>query len=130
MSSLVPINNKFTDVSIHSHTDQLADKKKFALSFKIIEEESNKMDPKRIIEQYSDKFIVVNPPYPLISEKQLDEIYDLPFKRLPHPKYNDKGTIPAYEMIRHSINIHRGCFGGCSFCTISAHQGKFVSSRS
>jgi uncharacterized radical SAM protein YgiQ len=130
ISSSVPVNNKFSDTTIYPHKEQLIDRKKFALSFKVIEEESNKMDPKRIIEPFEDKFVVVNPPYPLISEKQLDQIYDLPFTRLPHPKYNDKGQIPAYEMIRHSINIHRGCFGGCSFCTISAHQGKFVSSRS
>lgn len=130
LGTSVPIHSQFSDVIINSHSDQLADKKKFALSFKVIEEESNKIIQKRIIEPYADQFIVVNPAYPLISEKQLDKIYDLPFTRLPHPKYNDKGAIPAYEMIRHSINIHRGCFGGCSFCTISAHQGKFVSSRS
>jgi uncharacterized radical SAM protein YgiQ len=130
ISNTIPVISQFQDVKVYSHEEQLADRKKFALSFRIIEEESNKTDQKRIIEPFEDKFIVVNPPYPLISEQQLDEIYDLPFTRLPHPKYNNKGVIPAYEMIRHSINIHRGCFGGCSFCTISAHQGKFVSSRS
>ena len=65
-----------------------------------------------------------------MTESEIDASFDLPYTRLPHPKYKKRGAIPAYEMIRHSINMHRGCFGGCSFCTISAHQGKFVASRS
>jgi uncharacterized radical SAM protein YgiQ len=73
--------------------------------------------------------VVVNPPYPPMSTEELDACYDLPYTRLPHPKYKEK-RIPAYEMIRHSVTIHRGCFGGCAFCTISAHQGKFIASRS
>ncbi|MCL1822323.1 MAG: DUF3362 domain-containing protein, partial [Prolixibacteraceae bacterium] len=74
--------------------------------------------------------IIINPPSPPLTEKETDRIFALPYTRMPHPRYHGKGVIPAYEMIRHSVNIHRGCFGGCSFCTISAHQGKFISSRS
>ncbi len=103
-------------------------KEKFAKNFAKIEEESNKSKAKRIIEKNCKKYIVVNPPFDKLTEQELDIIYDLPFTRLPHPKYSK--PIPAFEMIKHSVTIHRGCFGGCSFCTISAHQGKFISSRS
>lgn len=113
-----------------SHEACLKDRKVFAKNFSIIETESNKMMAKRLIQNVGKQRIIVNPPWPTINEKELDKIYDLPFTRLPHPRYRKKEAIPAYEMIRHSINIHRGCFGGCAFCTISAHQGKFVSSRS
>lgn len=108
----------------------LKDKKQHAYNFKIIEEESNKYTSRRILQKAGNDLIVVNPSNPPMTEKEMDEAYDLPYTRLPHPKYHNKPAIPAYEMIRHSVNSHRGCFGGCSFCTISAHQGKFVSSRS
>lgn len=108
----------------------LKDKKHHAFNFKIIEEESNKYESDRITQEAKGFKVVVNPSNAPLSEKEMDEVYDLPFTRLPHPKYLNKPAIPAYEMIRHSVNSHRGCFGGCSFCTISAHQGKFVSSRS
>jgi len=117
-------------VELFSFEEALADKIKHAKNFKIIEEESNKMVSRRIIETHGKQKVVVNPTNLVASEKDLDAIFDLPFTRLPHPRYTGKEPIPAYEMIRHSINIHRGCFGGCSFCTISAHQGKFVTSRS
>ncbi len=115
---------------LSSYNSCLANKKKHAHNFKVIEEESNKYKSDRIVQECDDYLVVVNPSNPPMPEKEIDAIYDLPFTRLPHPKYHNKPTIPAYEMIRHSVNIHRGCFGGCSFCTISAHQGKFVSSRS
>ncbi|MFZ5939832.1 MAG: YgiQ family radical SAM protein [Bacteroidota bacterium] len=115
---------------MNSHEDCLKSKKTYATNFRIIEEESNRMSPARLIQPSSGRLVIVNPPYPLLSENELDSYYDLPFTRLPHPRYHSKEPIPAYEMIRHSITIHRGCFGGCSFCTISAHQGKFVQSRS
>jgi len=118
------------EFELASHEDCLQDKKLFALNFKYIEEESNKMEAKKLTQMVGSKKIVVNPPWPTFKEKEIDKVYDLPYTRLPHPRYNKKGAIPAYEMIRHSINIHRGCFGGCSFCTISAHQGKFIASRS
>lgn len=117
-------------LKINSHEQCLKDKKAFAANFKVIEQESNRVKAKRIIQQIQKRYIVVNSPYPVMNEKEIDASFDLPFTRLPHPKYKKRGAIPAYEMIRHSVNMHRGCFGGCSFCTISAHQGKFVSSRS
>ncbi|MCG6188925.1 YgiQ family radical SAM protein [Maribellus maritimus] len=118
------------ELELASHEECLADRKTFARNFMHIEEESNKMEAKKLIQKVDNRKIVVNPPWPTFKEKEIDRVYDLPYTRLPHPRYNNKETIPAYEMIRHSINIHRGCFGGCTFCTISAHQGKFIASRS
>ncbi|QIA09181.1 YgiQ family radical SAM protein [Draconibacterium halophilum] len=118
------------ELELASHDTCLEDKKEFARNFMHIEEESNKMEAKKLVQRIGDKKVVVNPPWPTFKEKEIDRIYDLPYTRLPHPRYNNKGAIPAYDMIRHSINIHRGCFGGCTFCTISAHQGKFIASRS
>ncbi len=117
-------------VKLYSHEECLDDKKKYALNFRMVEEESNKFQAAVIVQPVGDRTVVVNPPFSPPDEKELDQIYNLPFTRLPHPRYRNKSPIPAYEMIKHSITLHRGCFGGCSFCTISAHQGKFVSSRS
>lgn len=114
---------------LHSFEECLNSRKKFAENFKLIEEESNKLQPATIVEPTGNQLVVVNPTYPTMTEKEVDASFNLPYTRLPHPRYKNK-RIPAYEMIRHSITLHRGCFGGCSFCTISAHQGKFVSSRS
>jgi uncharacterized radical SAM protein YgiQ len=121
---------KWNTVELYSHEECLQDKKKFAKNFMHIEEESNKAEANKIVQRIGDQQVVVNPPWPPLSEKEIDRFHDYPFTRMPHPRYRNKGTIPAYEMIRHSINIHRGCFGGCTFCTISAHQGKFIASRS
>ncbi|WP_452601035.1 YgiQ family radical SAM protein [Pontimicrobium sp. MEBiC06410] len=126
----VPKNSNWEDISIHSHETCLKDKKKFASNFKVIEQESNKLKARRIFQEVGGKVLMINPPYPTMTEKEIDASFDLPYTRLPHPKYNKRGPIPAFEMIKFSINIHRGCFGGCSFCTISAHQGKFIASRS
>ena len=123
-------NKNWEDVSIHSHEACLKDKKTFASNFKVIEQESNKIQGRRILQKVKGRTLVINPVYPTMTESEIDASYDLPYTRLPHPKYNKRGPIPAYEMIKFSINIHRGCFGGCSFCTISAHQGKFIASRS
>ncbi|GHV10981.1 UPF0313 protein [Bacteroidia bacterium] len=117
------------EVLLHSYEDCLQDKRKQAQNFKLIEEESNKWNANRLIQKTGEQFVVVNPPYPPSTTAEIDACYDLPYTRLPHPKYKDK-RIPAYEMIRHSVTLHRGCFGGCAFCTISAHQGKFIASRS
>lgn len=117
------------DITLHPHEECLRDKKAQAENFRHIEEESNKMHACRLIQEVDGKYVVVNPPYPPMTTEEVDRCYDLPYTRLPHPKYKDK-RIPAYEMIKHSVNIHRGCFGGCAFCTISAHQGKFIASRS
>lgn len=116
-------------ISLNSFEECINDKDKFGDNFKIIETQSNIYYPKRLLESFGEKTVVVNPPYQVLTTGELDKIYDLPFTRLPHPRYKNK-RIPAYEMIKHSVNIHRGCFGGCSFCTISAHQGKFIASRS
>ncbi len=123
-------NKKWNSLELYSHDECLSDKKKFAKNFMHIEEESNKSEANKIVQKIGKQEVVVNPPWPPLEEKEIDRYYDLPFTRLPHPRYKNKETIPAYEMIRHSINIHRGCFGGCTFCTISAHQGKFIASRS
>lgn len=116
-------------ITLSSYEDCLKHPAKFGENFKIIEEESNRMSPSHLVEPYEGKNIVVNPPYPTATTAEIDSWFNLPFIRAPHPRYKGK-TIPAWDMIKFSINIHRGCFGGCSFCTISAHQGKFVSSRS
>lgn len=126
----LPKNKNWEDVEIHSHEVCLKDKIKFASNFKIIEQESNKVQARRIIQQVGNKKLIINPPFPPMEEKEIDHSFDLPYTRLPHPKYRKRGSIPAYQMIKFSINMHRGCFGGCSFCTISAHQGKFIASRS
>lgn len=125
-----PEKSKCGDIWLASHEHCLADKKTYAGNFRHIEQESNKSKAARLIQEVGGKYLIINPPYPTYTEAQMDASFDLPFTRKPHPKYAKRGTIPAYEMIRHSINMHRGCFGGCSFCTISAHQGKFVASRS
>lgn len=113
---------------LHSHEECLTHPQWQAENFRHIEEESNKYEAQRIIQPTGHRFVVVNPPYPPLSQQELDRSFDLPYTRLPHPKYKGK-RIPAYEMIKFSINLHRGCFGGCAFCTISAHQGKFITSR-
>lgn len=117
------------DIILYSHEECLNDKKKEAANFRHIEEESNKYAASRILQVTGKRVVVVNPPYPPLTTEELDHSFDLPYTRLPHPKYKGK-RIPAYDMIKHSVNIHRGCFGGCAFCTISAHQGKFIVSRS
>ena len=120
---------KSDDLILHSHEECLVNKKFQAENFRYIEEESNMLHAHRLLQEVDGYYAVVNPPYPPMTTEELDSCYDLPYTRLPHPKYKNK-RIPAYEMIKHSVNIHRGCFGGCAFCTISAHQGKFIVSRS
>jgi len=118
------------DVKIASHEQCQADKKSYAANFKIVEQESNKVQARRILQETGLQTLVVNPPFRTMTEGEMDAAFDLPYTRQPHPRYKKRGPIPAYEMIKFSINTHRGCFGGCSFCTISAHQGKFIASRS
>lgn len=117
------------DKILFSFEECLKDKKKQSLNFKIIEEESNKYSGSTIWQKTGEMNVRVNPMYPPMTQEEIDKFYDLPYTRVPHPRYKGK-RIPAYEMIRHSVTLHRGCFGGCAFCTISAHQGKFISSRS
>lgn len=116
-------------ILLHSYEECLKDKTKYAENFRRFEIESNKMEAATLIEPTGDKYLVINPQHPPMSESEIDSSFDLPYTRLPHPRYAGK-AIPAYDMIKFSVNLHRGCFGGCSFCTISAHQGKFISSRS
>lgn len=119
------------DIVLHSHEECLRDKLAEAENYRHIEEQSNMMHAQRILQRVESmgKTVVVNPPYPPMTTAEIDASFDLPYTRLPHPKYKGK-RIPAYDMIKHSVNIHRGCFGGCAFCTISAHQGKFIACRS
>ncbi len=128
--SSLPKNKNWEDIELFSHEECLNDKSRFAQNFKHIEEESNRMHPARLHQVCEEKRIVVNPALPPLKEKEVDYSFNLPYTRLPHPRYHNKGAIPAFDMIKYSVNLHRGCFGGCSFCTISAHQGKFISSRS
>lgn len=125
----IPGGIKDDDIVLHSYPEVLASPKKQAENFRHIEEESNKLHAQRLLQEVDGKYVVVNVPYPPMTTEQVDYSFDLPYTRLPHPKYKGK-VIPAYEMIKFSVNIHRGCFGGCAFCTISAHQGKFIMSRS
>lgn len=117
------------DILLHSHEECLRNKVAQAENFRHVEEESNRLTPCRLIQPIGNRFVVVNPPFPPMTTEEIDRSFSFPYTRLPHPKYNGK-RIPAYEMIKFSVNIHRGCFGGCAFCTISAHQGKFIMSRS
>lgn len=117
------------DIVLHPHDVCLRDKRAQAENFRHIEEESNRKHAQRLLQLTGDKYVVVNPPYPMMTTEELDRSHSLPYVRMPHPKYKDK-RIPAFEMIKNSVNIHRGCFGGCAFCTISAHQGKFITCRS
>ncbi|MBP5218941.1 MAG: YgiQ family radical SAM protein [Bacteroidales bacterium] len=114
---------------LHSFEECKRDKAAFAENFHLIETHANMMHPSTIIEPVGDGFIQVNPPYPPSTTEEMDSYWDLPFTKLPHPRYKGK-RIPAYDMIKDSIITHRGCFGGCNFCTIAAHQGKFIQSRS
>ena len=126
----VPARYPWKDIMLHSFEQCRDDKKIYAANFLKFEKESNKITAGRLIEPVGDKKIIVNPPYSPMTESEADATYSLPFTYAPHPKYDKKGDIPAYEMIKFSVNIHRGCFGGCSFCAIAAHQGKQIVSRS
>jgi uncharacterized radical SAM protein YgiQ len=126
----LPKNKNWETVELASHDECLQDKLKYAANFKVVEVESNKWQANRITQKIGAKTLVINPPYKTMEEGEIDRSFDLPYTRLPHPKYKKRGAIPAFDMIRFSVNTHRGCFGGCSFCTISAHQGKFIASRS
>ena len=129
VSNEMPEKNDET-IFLHSYEECLKEKKCEAENYRIIERESNKIKCAKLVQKHGDMFVVVNCPEPPMTTAEIDASFDLPYTRLPHPKYKKRGKIPAYEMIKNSINIHRGCFGGCSFCTISAHQGKQIASRS
>jgi uncharacterized radical SAM protein YgiQ len=126
----LPIQKMWHDITLHSFEKCLGDKKLFSENFVKFEKESNKMVSARLSEASGDLNVIINPPFLPMEEEEADRTYDLPYMYLPHPRYNKKGNIPAWEMIKFSVNIHRGCFGGCSFCAIAAHQGKQIVSRS
>jgi len=126
----IPKVKNWETIELNSHETCMEDNLKFAANFKPIERESNRQHASRLIQRAGDQIVVINPPYQTMSEAEIDQSFDLPYTRMPHPRYQKRGPIPAYEMIRHSVTMHRGCFGGCSFCTISAHQGKMIASRS
>ena len=117
------------NIILSSFDDCLRDKRKQSANFKHVEQQSNRMHGATIWQRHGDMVVRINPMHPPMTTAQIDASFDLPYTRLPHPRYRGK-TIPAWEMIKHSVNMHRGCFGGCAFCTISAHQGKFIASRS
>ena len=117
-------------IVLHSFEECLKSKRCEAENYRIIERESNKVECATLVQRHGKSWVVVNPPEPPMSTEEVDASFDLPYLRLPHPKYKKRGAVPAFEMIRWSVNTHRGCFGGCSFCTISAHQGKQIASRS
>lgn len=129
LTSLPSIEESAAGICLFSFEECMKDKLKQAKNFRHIEEESNKLEAVKLWQQTGEFALLVNPPFPPMLETEIDASFDLPYTRLPHPKYKGK-TIPAYEMIKFSVNLHRGCFGGCAFCTISAHQGKFIASRS
>jgi uncharacterized radical SAM protein YgiQ len=126
----LPEQKKWKDISLHSFEKCLKDKKLFAENFVMFEKESNRIESARLIEASGNLKVIINPPFSSMNEEDADRTFDLPFMYMPHPHYNKKEDIPAYEMIKYSVNIHRGCFGGCSFCAIAAHQGKQIVSRS
>lgn len=118
-------------ILLHSYQDELSDKRKYGEDFVLFETESNKREQRTLIQPYGKQYLVVRPPFPVATEEEMDSfaLFDR-MMNAPHPKYLKRGDIPAFEMIKNSITMHRGCFGGCSFCAISAHQGKQIASRS
>ncbi len=116
-------------IVLHSYERCLKDKVAFAENFNIIETQANMLHASVLVEPVGDGYVQINPPYPPATEEEMDSYWDLPFTKEPHPRYRGK-HIPAFEMIKFSVNTHRGCFGGCNFCTIAMHQGKFIQSRS
>lgn len=129
LDEMPTVRESESHIVLHSFAECQAEKRFQAENFKHIEIESNRRHGRDIWQATGDIAVKVNRMYPPMTEAEIDASFDLPYTRLPHPRYNGK-QIPAYEMIRHSVNMHRGCFGGCAFCTISAHQGKFIASRS
>ncbi len=126
----MPAESDSRNIVLHSFEDCLRTPKHQSENFRHVEEQSNCLDGGATLwQRCGKKAVKVNPMHPAMTQGEIDASFDLPYTRLPHPRYKGK-HIPAYDMIRHSINLHRGCFGGCAFCTISAHQGKFIASRS
>lgn len=126
----VPKNRDMQDLVLPSYEECLKNKRTQFDAYRKAEIETNRIHARRILQDTGEQTIVINPPYPPLEYGELDESYEYPYMRAPHPRYKKRGPVPAFEMIKFSINTHRGCFGGCSFCAINAHQGKFIASRS
>ncbi len=116
-------------IELHSYEECRRHKIKQSENFRHVEQQSNRFEGDTLWQRHGDRYVKINPMYPPMTTEEIDRSFGLAYTRMPHPRYKGK-RIPAYEMIRHSVNMHRGCFGGCAFCTISAHQGKFIASRS
>ena len=116
-------------VILNSYERCCKDKVAFAENFHVIETYANMLHSPVLAEPVGNGYVQINPMWPPADQKEMDSFWDLPFTKLPHPRYKGK-HIPAFEMIKFSVNTHRGCFGGCNFCTIAAHQVKFIQSRS
>lgn len=127
-AAAIPVENE-NNIILHPFEECMEDKRKQSQNFKHIEQQSNRYKGAVLWQRHGDMAVRVNPMHPPMTTGEIDASFDLPYMRYPHPRYKGK-HIPAYDMIRHSVNMHRGCFGGCAFCTISAHQGKFIASRS
>ena len=127
-ATAIPVEDE-NNIILHPFEECLEDKRKQSQNFKHIEQQSNRYAGAVLWQRHGDMAVRVNPMHPPMTTGEIDASFDLPYMRYPHPRYKGK-HIPAYDMIRHSVNMHRGCFGGCAFCTISAHQGKFIASRS
>ena len=126
----VPKNKNWEDLRLASYEECLASKRTQIENCRKVDIECNKWFQRRILQDVAEQTVVINPAYPPLEYGELDESFEYPYAREPHPRYKKRGNIPAFDMIKFSINTHRGCFGGCSFCAINAHQGKFIASRS
>ena len=115
-------------ITLPSYEEVLADKQAFAEATRIIHNETNPFNARGLVQFHSERAVVCNPPRFPISRDAMDRIYGLPYTRRPHPSYTE--PIPASDMIKDSVTIMRGCFGGCTFCSITAHQGRIIQSRS
>lgn len=126
----VPKNSKWEDLRLYSYEECLESKRNQIENCRRVDIECNKWFQRRILQDVAEQTVVINPAYPPLEYGELDESFEYPYAREPHPRYKKRGNVPAFDMIKFSINTHRGCFGGCSFCAINAHQGKFIASRS
>ena len=115
-------------IQLPSYEEVKTDRFQFAEATRLIHHHTNPFNAHPLIQNHGDQAVVTTPPALPISKSQMDSIYDLPYQRRPHPKY--QAPIPAFEMIKDSVTIMRGCFGGCTFCSITAHQGRIIQSRS
>jgi uncharacterized radical SAM protein YgiQ len=115
-------------IELPSYEQVVAEPRAFADMTRMLHHETNPLNGRRLVQRHGDRTLVVNPPALALDEREMDRVYGLGYTRRPHPRYTEK--IPAFEMIRDSVTIMRGCFGGCTFCSITMHQGRAIQSRS